>query len=222
EQIKLFNKMDTNKDGLISLAELESGLHMSSSVHSPSAATQPQTLKHSQSQKSRPPSLSQSKGKKLRTFTTESHKLNDRETLLFSSVPHNEDGSASPEDILDLWDQLGIVHGSDLLMSLGFNTDRQINMSDLTAVLNEVLADLSSSDPVCFAALIGYQHELRHLRSALNEAVEENKKLQQDLSQANAYNSLLAIDMDDSHFQVDEYWKSKLLDTLRNIKGAYR
>lgn len=84
--------MDADKDGRISLAELETGLHIATSIHSPSPVLHPQTLKHSQSQTSRPLSLSQSKGDKLRTSMNTSYQLNDSGTWLFSSVPHSENG----------------------------------------------------------------------------------------------------------------------------------
>ncbi|RUS74563.1 hypothetical protein EGW08_017669 [Elysia chlorotica] len=222
---EMFFKMDHDNDGLISLPELMKGLPKSSPFHS-SSAVHPHLGSSRRQSAGKAASRSRSSS---RTRTTDKAGVSPGTLThtffsgdfsgVFSTIEHNQDGFAEASDIIDYWEGIGVLNGSDILMALDFNPRGKVKLSDLTASLSEELANQSASETVRSAAILSFQQEVRHLKSTVEQAEAEKKKLRLDLSESTAHNALLAREVDDRHAQLDSSWEKRLVKE-RNRQGS--
>ncbi|KAK3763999.1 hypothetical protein RRG08_004364 [Elysia crispata] len=225
----MFFKMDHDSDGLISLPELMKGLPKSSPFHS-SSTLHPHLGTSSRRQsagraasRSRSSSRTRTADKAGMSSGTLTHTFFSGDfSGVFSTLEHNQDGFAEALDIIDFWEGVGVLNGADILVALDFNPKGKVKLSDLTAALSEELANQAASEQVRSAAILSFQHEVRHLKSAVEQAEAEKKKLRLDLSESTAHNALLAREVDDRHAQLDSSWEKRLMTVERKYQDQVR
>ncbi|XP_068088354.1 ninein-like protein isoform X5 [Hyperolius riggenbachi] len=190
----LFNKLDRDGDGRVSFLEFQLGLFS----HSPVAST---PLKHRCPWALYQPEDSSHKTSSLLSRYGGFH--------LFSSIDDGT-GFGNPEQILVIWEEEGIEDCKQILMSLDFSLENQVNLLELTAALDNEL--IATKNRIHLAALASYKHELHHQHSQMEQATKERDKIKQDLEKAERRTSILVDEVDDHNSVMESLNESKIKD----------
>uniref|UniRef100_G1SQQ0 Ninein-like protein n=1 Tax=Oryctolagus cuniculus TaxID=9986 RepID=G1SQQ0_RABIT len=193
----LFNKLDRDGDGKVSLEEFQLGLFS----HEPTSLPESCTLV----KPSGPWSHYQESS--CHTPTASSLVSVGSGPRLFSNVDDGT-GSAFPEQIITSWAQEGIHNGKEILQSLDFSVDEKVNLLELTWALDNEL--LTVDGVVQQAALACYRQELSYLQGQMEQLVQERDKARQDLDRAEKRNLEFVKEMDDCHSALEQLTEKKI------------
>uniref|UniRef100_A0A8I5QZV5 Ninein-like protein n=1 Tax=Papio anubis TaxID=9555 RepID=A0A8I5QZV5_PAPAN len=204
----LFNKLDQDRDGKVSLEEFQLGLFS----HEPALLLESST----QVKVSKPWSHYQVPEESGCHTTTTSSLMSLCSSLrLFSSI---DDGSgfAFPDQVLAMWTQEGIQNGREILQSLDFSVDEKVNLLELTWALDNELMTVDSA--VQQAALACYHQELSYQQGQVEQLVRERDKARQDLERAEKRNLEFVKEMDDCHSALEQLTEKK----IKHLEQGYR
>ncbi|XP_036178834.1 ninein-like protein isoform X1 [Myotis myotis] len=204
----LFNKLDQDQDGRVSLAEFQRGLFNhgpTSLLESSSPVKLSGSWSHSQ--------VLEEGG--CHTTTTSSLVSLCSGPRLFCSVD-NGTGFAFPEQLIALWAQEGIHNGKEVLQSLDFSVDEKVNLLELTWALENELMMIHGVTQQ--AALSCYRQELRFCQGQAEQMVRERDKARQDLEKAEKRNLEFAKEMDDCHSALEQLTEKK----IKHLEQEYR
>ncbi|XP_037349499.1 ninein-like protein isoform X4 [Talpa occidentalis] len=204
----LFNKLDQDGDGRVSLEEFQLGLFNHGPTSLPEFSTPVKA--------SRPWSHYQvlEEGS-CPTVTTSSLVSLCSGLRLFCSL---DDGSgfAFPEQLIALWAQEGIQNGTEVLQSLDFSVDEKVNLLELTwALENELMMVTGSTQQ---AALACYRQELSFRQGQVEQMARERDKARQDLEKAEKRNLEFVKEMDDCHTALEQLTEQK----IKHLEQGYR
>ncbi|XP_068843708.1 ninein-like protein [Capricornis sumatraensis] len=203
----LFNKLDQDGDGRVSLEELQLGLFNHGS---------PRPLELAPLVK---PSGSwphyQVPEESVGQTTTSSLVSVCSGPRLFCSV---DDGSgfAFPEQIISLWAQEGVPNGREVLQSLDFSVDEKVNLLELTWALENELMMVGGAAQQ--AALACYRQELSFCQEQVEQMARERDKARQDLEKAEQRNLEFVKETDDLHSALEQLAEEK----VRRLEQGYR
>uniref|UniRef100_G1Q3K0 Ninein-like protein n=1 Tax=Myotis lucifugus TaxID=59463 RepID=G1Q3K0_MYOLU len=203
----LFNKLDQDQDGRVSLAEFQRGLFNhgpTSLLESSSPVKLSRSWSHSQPQEGG-----------CHTTTTSSLVSLCSGPRLFCSVD-NGTGFAFPEQLIALWAQEGIHNGKEVLQSLDFSVDEKVNLLELTWALENELMMIHGATQQ--AALSCYRQELRFCQGQVEQMVRERDKARQDLEKAEKRNLEFVKEMDDCHSALEQLTEKK----IKHLEQEYR
>ncbi|XP_060048483.1 ninein-like protein [Erinaceus europaeus] len=203
----LFNKLDQDGDGRVSLEEFQLGLfnHGPNSLPEFSIPVRP----------ARPWSHWQVPEEgSCHTATTSSLVSLYSCPRLFCSL---DDGSgfAFPEQLVALWAQEGIQNGMEVLQSLDFSADEKVNLWELAWALENELTALGATQQ---AALASYRQELSFRQGQVEQMVRERDKARQDLEKAEKRNLEFVKEMDDCHSALEQLTEQK----IQRLEQGYR
>ncbi|XP_014395180.1 PREDICTED: ninein-like protein isoform X1 [Myotis brandtii] len=204
----LFNKLDQDQDGRVSLAEFQRGLFNhgpTSLLESSSPVKLSRSWSHSQ--------VLEEGG--CHTTTTSSLVSLCSGPRLFCSVD-NGTGFAFPEQLIALWAQEGIHNGKEVLQSLDFSVDEKVNLLELTWALENELMMIHGATQQ--AALSCYRQELRFCQGQVEQMVRERDKARQDLEKAEKRNLEFVKEMDDCHSALEQLTEKK----IKHLEQEYR
>ncbi|XP_055121585.2 ninein-like protein isoform X5 [Symphalangus syndactylus] len=204
----LFNKLDQDGDGKVSLEEFQLGLFSHQPVLLLESSTQVKPSKawsHYQ--------VPEESG--CHTTTTSSLVSLCSSLRLFSSI---DDGSgfAFPDQVLAMWTQEGIQNGREILQSLDFSVDEKVNLLELTWALDNELMTVDSA--VQQAALACYHQELSYQQGQVEQLARERDKARQDLERAEKRNLEFVKEMDDCHSALEQLTEKK----IKHLEQGYR
>ncbi|KAI4486913.1 hypothetical protein M0802_012232 [Mischocyttarus mexicanus] len=200
EQIaqRIFEKLDQNSDGLISLDEFldifKNQTILQEELILPCKDISEKCLTNSKEDKS------------------------DYDTL-----QRRDSGFIQHSIVTDMWKMAGISDAASLLSDLGYNTS-SINLNDLVTTLCDELKSLNDSiintdiQPhisLLKGVLILYKEELRNLNILIENITGERDKLRVDIIEANERANSLAQEIDDHHFRQEEI-KQNLLKQIEH------
>ncbi|XP_037011177.2 ninein-like protein isoform X2 [Artibeus jamaicensis] len=204
----LFNKLDEDRDGRVSLEEFQLGLFN----HGPTSfleSSTPVKLRKFWSD------YQVLKEGGCHTSTTSSLMSMCSGLHLFCSID-NGTGFAFPEQLIALWAQEGIQNGKEVLQSLDFSVDEKVNLLELTwALENELMMIRGATQQV---ALSCYRQELRFCQSQVEQMVRERDKARQDLEKAEKRNLEFVKEMDDCHSTLEQLTEKK----IKHMEQEYR
>uniref|UniRef100_A0A5F9D152 Ninein-like protein n=1 Tax=Oryctolagus cuniculus TaxID=9986 RepID=A0A5F9D152_RABIT len=196
----LFNKLDRDGDGKVSLEEFQLGLFS----HEPTSLPESCTLVKPSGPWSHYQVPEESS---CHTPTASSLVSVGSGPRLFSNVDDGT-GSAFPEQIITSWAQEGIHNGKEILQSLDFSVDEKVNLLELTWALDNEL--LTVDGVVQQAALACYRQELSYLQGQMEQLVQERDKARQDLDRAEKRNLEFVKEMDDCHSALEQLTEKKI------------
>uniref|UniRef100_A0A9L9PYA0 Ninein-like protein n=1 Tax=Homo sapiens TaxID=9606 RepID=A0A9L9PYA0_HUMAN len=196
----LFNKLDQDGDGKVSLEEFQLGLfsHEPALLLESSTRVKPsKAWSHYQ--------VPEESG--CHTTTTSSLVSLCSSLRLFSSI---DDGSgfAFPDQVLAMWTQEGIQNGREILQSLDFSVDEKVNLLELTWALDNELMTVDSA--VQQAALACYHQELsyqQHLEQGYRERLSllrSEVEAERELFWEQAHRQRAALEWDVGRLQAEE------------------
>ncbi|KAH0622827.1 hypothetical protein JD844_025544 [Phrynosoma platyrhinos] len=204
---ELFNKLDSDGDGRVSLKEFQLGLFSHSHGPCPVSSTplKPKCQKST--------SYQMFKGNGHRSATPSLSGL--MALNLFSSI---DDGSgfASPEQVLSIWAQEGVENCKELLKSLDVNMEERVNLLELSMALSDEL--MASKSQVQQAAFATFKHELHHLEAQVEQISSERDKARIELEKVEKWHLQLSKEVDDTHSALEHHNESK----LRYLEQDYR
>ncbi|GAA6111065.1 ninein isoform X2 [Tachysurus ichikawai] len=119
---------------------------------------------------------------------------------LFSEL-NDGTGHTAVELLLDTWIEDGVENSSEILKALDFSLEGKVNLSELTAALeNELMVTKNS---IHQAALASFKAEIRYLLERVDLELREKKKLHSDLEKAEKLKSQLASEVDEHHSAIE-------------------
>ncbi|XP_036430509.1 ninein [Colossoma macropomum] len=119
---------------------------------------------------------------------------------LFSELDDGT-GHTAVEQLLDTWLEEGVENSSEILQALEFSLDGKVNLTELTAALeNELLVTKNS---IHQAALVSFKAEIRHLLERVDLELREKEKIRSDLEKAEKLKSQLASEVDEHHSAIE-------------------
>ncbi|XP_072583507.1 ninein-like protein isoform X3 [Vulpes vulpes] len=204
----LFNKLDQDGDGRVSLEEFQLGLFN----HGPTSLPGSSTLSK--------PSMSWSHYQVLeeggcQTTTTSSLVSVCSGLRLLGSIDDGT-GCAFPEQLIALWAQEGIQNGREILQSLDFSVDEKVNLLELTWALENELMMVGGATQQ--AALACYRQELSFRQGQVEQMARERDKARQDLERAEKRNLEFVQEMDDCHSALEQLTEKK----IQHLEHGYR
>ncbi|KAM4842475.1 ninein-like protein isoform 1-T2 [Thomomys bottae] len=204
----LFNKLDQDGDGRVSLAEFQLGLFSHEPASLPESST---PIK---------PSRSWSHYQVLEEngchTTTTSSLVSVCSGLCFFSSVDDGSGFAFPEQLIAAWAQEGIQNGREILKSLDFNVEEKVNLLELTWALDNEL--LTVDGVIQQAALACYRQELSYHQGQVEQLVRERDKARQDLERVEKRNLEFVKEMDDCHSALEQLTEKK----VKHLEQEYR
>ncbi|KAB0382130.1 hypothetical protein FD755_004047 [Muntiacus reevesi] len=203
----LFNKLDQDGDGRVSLEEFQLGLFNHGS---------PRPLELAPLVKlSRSGSHYQVPEESVGQTTTSSLVSVCSGPRLFCSM---DDGSgfAFPEQIISLWAQEGVHNGREVLQSLDFSVDEKVNLLELTWALENELMMVDGATQR--AALACYRQELSFCQEQVEQMARERDKARQDLEKAEQRNLEFVKETDDLHSALEQLTEEK----VRRLEQGYQ
>ncbi|XP_015980015.2 ninein-like protein isoform X2 [Rousettus aegyptiacus] len=204
----LFDKLDQDRDGRVSLEEFQLGLlnyGPSSLLKSSTPIKLSRTWSHYQVPEEGD----------CHTATTSSLVSVCSGPHLFCSVD-NGTGFAFPEQLFALWAQEGIQNGREVLQSLDFSVDEKVNLLELTwALENELMMVHGATQQ---AALACYRQELSFCQGQVEQMVRERDKARKDLEKAEKRNLEFVKEMDDCHSALEQLTEKK----IKHLEQGYR
>uniref|UniRef100_A0A670HP66 Ninein-like protein n=1 Tax=Podarcis muralis TaxID=64176 RepID=A0A670HP66_PODMU len=198
----LFNQLDSDGDGRVSLKEFQLGLFNHSSILCPISST-PLKLRCQRS-----PSHQIFKDRSTTpSFLSGSVALN-----LFSSI---DDGSgfARPEQVVSIWAQEGVENCKEILKSLDFNMEERVNLLELSAALDEEITVPKSG--LQQAAFASYRHELPQVE----QISIERDKARVELEKVEKRKLQLFEEVDDHNSALEHHNESKMKDLEQDYRG---
>uniref|UniRef100_A0ABI7VWY9 Ninein like n=1 Tax=Felis catus TaxID=9685 RepID=A0ABI7VWY9_FELCA len=204
----LFNKLDQDGDGRVSLEEFQLGLFNHGPTSLPESST---AIK---------PSMSWSHHQVLeegscQTATTSSLVSVCSGLRLLCSIDDGT-GFAFPEQLITLWAQEGIRNSREILQSLGFSVDEKVNLLELTWALENELMMVGGATQQ--AALACYRQELSFRQGQVEQMARERDKARQDLEKAEKRNLEFVQEMDDCHSALEHLTEKK----IQHLEQGYR
>ncbi|XP_069457292.1 ninein-like protein [Ovis canadensis] len=204
----LFNKLDQDGDGGVSLEELQLGLfhHGSPRPLEPAPLVKPsgswshyQVLEESVGQTTMSSLVSVCSGPRL-----------------FCCV---DDGSgfAFLEQVISLWAQEGVHNGTEVLQSLDFSVDEKVNLLELTWALENELMMVGGAAQQ--AALACYRQELSFCQEQVEQMARERDKARQDLEKAEQRNLEFVKKTDNLHSALEQLAEEV---RFRQLISAYK
>ncbi|KAK3573389.1 hypothetical protein QTP86_024623 [Hemibagrus guttatus] len=134
---------------------------------------------------------------------------------LFSELDDGT-GHTAVELLLDAWLEDGVENSSEILQALDFSLERKVNLSELTAALeNELMVTKNS---IHQAALASFKAEIRYLLERVDLELREKEKLHSDLEKAEKLKSQLASEVDEYHSAIE---RNNNLN-LRNLEQEHK
>ncbi|XP_053358384.1 ninein isoform X1 [Clarias gariepinus] len=119
---------------------------------------------------------------------------------LFSELDDGT-GHTAVELLLDAWLEEGVENGSEILQALDFSLGGKVNLSELTAALeNELMVTKNS---IHQAALASFKAEIRCLLERVDLELRQKEKLHSDLEKAEKLKSQLASEVDEHHSTIE-------------------
>ncbi|XP_078238953.1 ninein-like protein isoform X1 [Pogona vitticeps] len=206
---ELFNKLDSDGDGRVSLKEFQLGLFNHSPVPCPVSST---PLKP-KCQRSASHQIFEETGHRSATpsFLSGCAALN-----LFSSIDDGT-GFASPEQVISIWAQEGVENCKEILKSLDFSMEERVGLLELSVALeNELMASKNGLHQAAFATC---KHEIHHLEAQVEQVSIERDKARIELEKVEKWNLQLSKEMDDSHSALEHHNESKLRDLEQDYRG---
>ncbi|GCB69354.1 hypothetical protein scyTo_0005459 [Scyliorhinus torazame] len=198
EVAELFRKLDKDGDGKVSLSEFLLGLFRHGPVTSFPSTPYKQKYRRA---------LYQTFHENRWRTSTPSFMSKTMGAQLFSGLDDGT-GYASPEQIIDMWQEDGIKNGQEILETLDFDVEEKVNLADLTKALeNELLA---SKNGIHQAALACYKNEINCLQGQIQQLHKERDKVKVDLDRAEKRNVQLAKEVDDQHSTMELLNETKL------------
>ncbi|XP_067845408.1 ninein-like protein isoform X5 [Heptranchias perlo] len=194
----LFRNLDKNDDGKVSLNEFLLGLFRHGPVASvPSTPCKQkyhrvfhQTFDENRCRTSTPSLMSNTVGSQL-----------------FSGLGDGT-GYASPEQIINMWQDDGIKNSQEILETLDFDVEEKVNLAELTNALDDEL--LASKNGIHQAALACYKNEINYLQGQIQQMCKERDKVKADLDRAEKRNVQLAKEVDDRHATMELLNETKI------------
>ncbi|XP_072121771.1 ninein-like protein isoform X1 [Mobula birostris] len=126
---------------------------------------------------------------------------------LFSALDDGT-GYASPEQIVNMWQENGIKNSHEILQTLDFSVEEKVNLAELTNALENEL--MSNRNGTHLAALTCYRNEIDHLQGQIQQMYKERDKLRMDLDRAEKRNEQLAKEVDDRYATIELLNETKL------------
>ncbi|KAM4693050.1 ninein-like protein [Discoglossus pictus] len=200
----LFTKLDVDGDGRVSFREFQVMLttHYSQPISStPLKQRRPWALAQPQDDSSH--------------MTNNSVSSNFGASHLFTSIDDGT-GFGNVDQIMNIWEEEGIDNSKDILMSLDFNLEKQVNLLELTTALDSEL--IAIKNRFHLAAMASYKHELYHQRCQIEQIVSERDKVKQDLDKAEKRNLQLADEVDDNDSIMEQLNESKIKDLEQDYR----
>ncbi|XP_057559247.1 ninein-like protein isoform X2 [Hippopotamus amphibius kiboko] len=203
----LFNKLDQDGDGRVSLEEFQFGLFN----HGSPRLLESSTLVKPRGSWSHYQVLEEGGGQ---TTASSLVSLSSGPRLLCSV----DDGSgfAFPEQIVALWAQEGVHTGREVLQSLDFRVDEKVNLLELTWALENELMTVGSATQQ--AALACYRQELSFRQGQVEQMARERDKVRRDLEKAEQRNLEFVKETDDLHSALEQLAEEK----VRRLEQGYR
>ncbi|XP_075396182.1 ninein-like protein [Tenrec ecaudatus] len=199
EMEDLFNKLDQDGDGRVSLEEFQLSLFSHRPNSFPKSST-PIEL-------SDPWTHYQATEESSCHTTTSSLVSICSDRHLFSGIDDGT-GFACPEQVVALWAQEGIQNGKEILQSLEFSVDEKVNLLDLAWAIDNKL--LMVTGVIQQAALASYHQELSYLQGQMKQMVQERDKARQDLEKAEKRNLEFVTEMDDCHSAMEQLTERRI------------
>ncbi|XP_059842381.1 ninein-like protein isoform X2 [Hypanus sabinus] len=195
----LFRKLDKDGDDKVSRSEFLHGLFR----HGPPVST-PRSRRYHRAHSQGPD------GNRHRAATP-SLISTTMCSQLFSALDDGT-GYASPEQIINMWQENGIKNSHEILQTLDFTVEEKVNLAELTNALENEL--MSSRNRTHLAALTCYRSEIDHLQGQIQQMYKERDKLRMDFDRAEKRNEQLAKEVDDRYatFELLNETKLKHLD----------
>ncbi|XP_061064942.1 ninein-like protein isoform X1 [Eubalaena glacialis] len=203
----LFNKLDQDGDGRVSLEEFQLGLfnHGSPQLLESSTLVKPSgSWSHYQ--------VPEEGGGQTTTSSLVSVSSGPR---LLCSLDDGT-GFAFPEQIVTLWAQEGVHNGREVLQSLDFSVDEKVNLLELTWALENELMMVGGATQQ--AALACYRQELSFRQGQVEQMARERDKARQDLEKADQRHLEFVKETDDLHSALEQLAEEK----VRRLEQGYR
>ncbi|KAJ8794371.1 hypothetical protein J1605_003138 [Eschrichtius robustus] len=203
----LFNKLDQDGDGRVSLEEFQLGLfnHGSPQLLESSTLVKPSgSWSHHQ--------VPEEGGGQTTTSSLVSVTSGPR---LLCSVDDGT-GFAFPEQIVTLWAQEGVHNGREVLQSLDFSVDEKVNLLELAWALENELMMVGGATQQ--AALACYRQELSFRQGQVEQMARERDKARQDLEKAEQRHLEFVKETDDLHSALEQLAEEK----VRRLEQGYR
>lgn len=195
---RIFEKLDQNSDGLISLDEFldifKNQTILQEQLILPCKDISQKCLTNSNAEKSN-----------------------------YDTIEHHDTNYIQQNVITDTWKVAGISDVTSLLSHLGYNSSN-INLNDLATTLCEELknpndsiinTDIQSYINLLKGVLILYKEELRNLNTLIENITSERDKLRVDIIKANERANTLAQEIDEHHLRQEEI-KQNLLEQIEH------
>ncbi|XP_007451502.1 PREDICTED: ninein-like protein [Lipotes vexillifer] len=189
----LFNKLDQDGDGRVSLEEFQLGLfnHGSPQLLESSTLVKPSgSWSHYQ--------VPEEGGGQTTTSSLVSVSSGPR---LLCSVDDGT-GFAFPEQIVTLWAQEGVHNGREVLQSLDFSVDEKVNLLELAWALENELMMVGGATQQ--AALACYRQELSFRQGQVEQMARERDKARQDMEKAEQRHLEFVKETDDLHSALEQ------------------
>ncbi|XP_059754579.1 ninein-like protein isoform X2 [Balaenoptera ricei] len=203
----LFNKLDQDGDGRVSLEEFQLGLfnHGSPQLLESSTLVKPSgSWSHHQ--------VPEEGGGQTTTSSLVSVSSGPR---LLCSVDDGT-GFAFPEQIVTLWAQEGVHNGREVLQSLDFSVDEKVNLLELAWALENELMMVGGATQQ--AALACYRQELSFRQGQVEQMARERDKARQDLEKVEQRHLEFVKETDDLHSALEQLAEEK----VRRLEQGYR
>ncbi|KAM9056907.1 ninein-like protein isoform 1-T6 [Megaptera novaeangliae] len=203
----LFNKLDQDGDGRVSLEEFQLGLfnHGSPQLLESSTLVKPSgSWSHLQ--------VPEEGGGQTTTSSLVSVSSGPR---LLCSVDDGT-GFAFPEQIVTLWAQEGVHNGREVLQSLDFSVDEKVNLLELAWALENELMMVGGATQQ--AALACYRQELSFRQGQVEQMARERDKARQDLEKVEQRHLEFVKETDDLHSALEQLAEEK----VRRLEQGYR
>ncbi|XP_036682736.1 ninein-like protein [Balaenoptera musculus] len=203
----LFNKLDQDGDGRVSLEEFQLGLfnHGSPQLLESSTLVKPSgSWSHHQ--------VPEEGGGQTTTSSLVPVSSGPR---LLCSVDDGT-GFAFPEQIVTLWAQEGVHNGREVLQSLDFSVDEKVNLLELAWALENELMMVGGATQQ--AALACYRQELSFRQGQVEQMARERDKARQDLEKAEQRHLEFVKETDDLHSALEQLAEEK----VRRLEQGYR
>ncbi|XP_058893567.1 ninein-like protein [Kogia breviceps] len=203
----LFNKLDQDGDGRVSLEEFQLGLFnhgfpqlLDSSTLVKASGSWPQYQ------------VPEEGGGQTTTSSLVSVSSGPR---LLCSVDDGT-GFAFPEQIVTLWAQEGVHNGREVLQSLDFSVDEKVNLLELAWALENELMMVGGATQQ--AALACYRQELSFRQGQVEQVARERDKARQDLEKVEQRHLEFVKETDDLHSALEQLAEEK----VRRLEEGYR
>ncbi|XP_058142778.1 ninein-like protein isoform X2 [Dasypus novemcinctus] len=204
----LFNKLDQDGDGRVSLQEFQLSLFS----HGPTSLLESSILAKPCQPWSHYQVMEESGG---RTTTTSSLVSICSDLHVFSSIDDGT-GFAFPEQVIAVWAQEGIQNGKEILQSLDFSVDEKVNLLELTWAFDNELMVLNGV--IQQAAVASYRQELSYLQGQVEQATKERNRARQDLDRAEKRNLDFVKEMDECQSAMEQLTEKK----IKHLEQGYR